>query len=432
MTDQERTGSLGAGGTRPIVSSPPLTSGTARPGSPVDRIAQLAVRTAARRWPADLAETMTREWQAELGTLRTDRTLGRWTKTWRTIAFAGSLALSPAVEEAGAEPITWSERAATMARPAAIAAGVTMVAAALFNVVHLVYQHTRPTAAAAIGVLAVATLLMVVPAHNGGPSAYAARKAAGTTALFGAALFGFLFAGNQVAVMPFMGWIDILPATATWTVLTALTVYATTRLIAAGRRRIAALVAVAAGLITLDLTAVAGSLHAAGVLGVGAGSAPTWFPLALLPGGTATFGRYFADGTATFGGLQASGPAFHASTILIGNASAMIGPFLLCTAYLLARAMGSRPARRTMTVNERLRIPLAAGGALVTLAAADLMHRSTATVDGTLHRMLENTTVFGFGFLAALPGRIAVALLAGLLIAHAVDKGRRAPHRPAA
>jgi hypothetical protein len=375
----------------------------------IDRLARLAVGAAARRWPSDLSEIMAQEWQAELDALRADRALGRLARARRTLAFAGSLALSPAVEEAGAEPITWTSRAAAIARPAATAIGVTLLAAALFNAVHLIYHHTRPTGAGAIGLLALAALVMIGLARlaERDHAKSTAWRAIRTTGLLGAAMFGFLLAGNRVAVMPFMGWIDILPAVATWTVLAALTACATARIITAGRRRLAALVAVTAGLITLDLTAVAGSLHAAGVLGIGLGSAPTWFPLALLPGGAA-------------GTLQ----GFHASTILIGNASAMIGPLLLCTAYLLARTMGARSAH-PLGIGERLRIAFGAGGALLTLAAADLMHRSPATIDGTLHRMLDNSTVFGFGFLSGMPGRIAVALLAGLLIAHAADPVRQ-------
>jgi hypothetical protein len=405
MTSQQSTGSPAA--------TPPG-------GSLVDRLARLAVATAARRWPADLAEIMQREWHAELDALQADPTLGRLATTWRTITFAGSLALSPAVEEAGSDPVTWSNRAAAIARPAAAAAGVTMLAAALFNAVHLIYHHTRLTGAGAAGVLAVAGLLMVGLAHaskrDHASSREHTRKAIQPTALLGAAMFGFLFAGNQVAVMPFMGWIDIVPAVATWTILTGLTVYATTRLIAAGRHRIAVLVAVAAGLITLDLTAVAGSVHAAGVLGTGLGSALTWFPLALLPGGP-----------------HGSGPAFDASPLLIGNASAMVGPLLLGTVYLLAHTIAPQGQRsKSRALDERVRIALAAGGALLTLALADLMQRSTATVDGTLHRMADNSNVFGFGFLAGLPGRIAVALLAGLLIAHAADSTRRATEHHAA
>jgi hypothetical protein len=398
---------------------------------------------------------MLREWAAELDAIRDDPALGRLARARRTISFAGSIALSPAVEEEGAEPAMWPDRAASLTRPAALAAGVTLLAAALFDAVHLAYQHARLSPAGAIGVLAVAAFVMVALAartRTGGVAgavqprteATAAGDAVRTTALLGVAMFAFLLAGNQVAVMPFMGWIDILPAVATWTVLTAASAVVAARLTAAGRRGLGMLAGVAGGLVGLDLAAVAGSLHAAQVLGVGLGSAPIWLPLALLPGGIADFGAYFADGNAAFGSLQASGPAFHASGILIGNASAMVGPLLLCSAYVLARA--SAPGR-VCRQHGRLRTPwhhlasalrdhgsarvaVGAGGGLLALAAGEALRRSSGTVDATLHRMLDNSNVFGFGFLAHAPGRMAVALLVALLIAHHSERAHRRENAP--
>ena len=65
------------------------------------RLADATLAAAAHRWPADVSDVMAREWQAELQAIRADPTLGPLTRAWRTIAFAGSIALSPAVEEAG-------------------------------------------------------------------------------------------------------------------------------------------------------------------------------------------------------------------------------------------------------------------------------------------------------------------------------------------
>ena len=402
---------------------------------------------------------MAREWAAELDAIRDDPGLGRLARARRTISFAGSIALSPAVEEEGAEPVTWASRAASLTRPAAVAAGVTLLAAALFDAVHLAYHHTRVSPAGAIGVLAVAALVMValvarprpgepranaIHARTEATATAAVRDAIRNTVLLGAAMFAFLLAGNQVAVMPFMGWIDVLPAVATWTVLTAAGAAMAARLVAGGRRGLGTLVGVAGGLIGLELATVAGSLHAAEVLGVGLGSAPAWLPLALLPGGTASFGDYFADGTAAFGSLQASGPAFHASGILIGNAAAMAGPLLLCSVYVIARAIApGRVARdrgrsgalwhrvpSKIRDREPVRVVVGAGGGLLALAAGEALRRSSGTVDVTLHRMLDNSNVFGFGFLAHTPGRIAIALLAALLIANQVKtapQGETAP-----
>jgi hypothetical protein len=233
-------------------------------------------------------------------------------------------------------------------------------------------------------------------------------------------MFAFLMAGNQVAVMPFMGWVDLVPAVAVWTLLTA-----AGAALAARRRRI---LGVLTAVIALEAAAAAGSWHAAHVLHIGFGSAPAWFPLALLPGGTIRFGAYVADGTASYGGLHASGPAFSASEILLGNASAILGPMLLCSVFVMTRALRGTPRPRPPRPSRDLGVPLGVSVAVGCLVAAELMRRSSATVEATLPRVLDNSTVFGFGFLAHTPGRIAVALLGGLLVARLGDAAY--PHRP--
>ena len=360
----------------------------------LDRIARVGLNAAARRWPQDLSETMRYEWSAELDAIRDDPASSRPVRAYRMVAFAGSIALSPAVEEAGAEPVTWRDR---VIRPAS-AAGLTLLAAALFNAVHEADHRAGPGGALA---LAAAALLMAAIGYR------CRVDAVRTTVLMGASMFAFLMAGNQVAVMPFMGWIDILPAVAVWTALTA-----AGAALAARRRALGILTAVAA----IELAAVAGSLHAAHVLGLGFGSAPAWFPLALAPGGTADFGPYFADGTAAFGRLQGSGPAFHASEILLGNASAMVGPMLLCTMFAMASALRRAP-RPPLASRPDLRVPLGVAGAVAVLIAGELMRPSGDAAGAALHRLIDNSNVFGFGFLADTPGRVAVALLGGLLAA---------------
>jgi hypothetical protein len=364
--------------------------------SGLHRIARAGLTATARRWPEDLSETMAYEWGAELDAIRHDPRAGRTLRAYRMIAFAGSIALAPPVEEAGAEPATWRDR---LARPAS-ATGLVLLAAAMFNVAHLL----------SLAVLAVAAVLMAVLGSR-------FRGSAGwMTALMGVSMFAFLMAGNEVAVMPFMGWADIVPAVAVWTLLTA----GAAALAARGRR----LLGVVTGLAALEAAAIAGSLHAAHLLGLGLGSAPSWLPLALLPGGTAHFGAYHADGAVAFGGLRGSGPAYYTSEILLGNASAMIGPMLLCSAFVLALALRRSP-RPAVAGRRVLRVPLGVAGTVGALIACELIRRST-DVDGTLHRILDNSTVFGFGFLADTPGRIAVALLGGFLIARIGDDAR--PH----
>ncbi|MFI7541448.1 hypothetical protein [Actinoplanes sp. NPDC049599] len=378
-----------------------------------DRLARALVTSAARRWPADLRDELTREWHAELA------------HAPHKLAFAASLALSPAVEEADEEPVTWAQRGVSWAIPAAL----TLLAAALVNAVHLAQGRFGGVAGGVALVGAVAVMATV-----------GCRATVRRVVLLGAAGYAFLLAGNQVAVMPFMGWIDVGPAVLAWTILMALTVRVSTRLRAAGRNGLAGVTAVAGGLIALDVAAAAGSLHAAAVLGVSAASAPAWFPLALLPGGVADFGAYFADGTATFGSLQQSGPAFHASDVLLGNASAMIGPLALCAVAVAAgllrrgtsrlsatewtRDAADKAAARPRDAAGKVALGVVAG--LGGLAIGELLRRSGGSAELTLHRLVDNSAVFGFGFLAHPAGRLAVALLIGLLVAHLASTARRA------
>ena len=385
--------------------------------SVVDRLARFLVDRAARRWPADLAEPMAQEWRAELAALRDEPAV-------RRLSFAGSLALSPAVEPDGAEPVLALE---AWARSAAGAVGITVLAGALFNGVHTV-QHRAGAGWGFVALLAGAAAVAVLGRRSHGPY----RP---PTVAVGAALCTFLLAGNRIAVMPFMGWIDVLPAVLTWTVATVLLVSVASR---AGRRRWAPAVVAAGGLLTLELATLAGSLHGARSLGLGTASAPLWFPLALLPGGTVTFGPPLA-----VVGL----PGFHASEMLLGNASAMAGPMLLCSVFLLSReffpvtaanrlgwvapqvpAAGETPGTwRIRGARIDLSIPLGVGAAVAALAACEAVRRMPpAGLEATWHRLLDNTTVFGFGFLAHIPGRVAMALAAGLLATHLAARRRPA------
>jgi hypothetical protein len=377
----------------------------------IDHLARTLVTAAARRWPADLRDDLAREWHAELEALGRNR---------RKLAFAASIAASPAVEEPDEEPATWARRYAEWGRALSVPVALTLLAAALFNAAHLA-QGRFGTIAGAAALTAAAAVMVAVRG----------RATVRRVVLVGAAGYAFLLAGNQVAVMPFMGWMDIGPAVLAWTILTAATVRVSTRLRATGRTPLAGLAAVAGAVLALDAAAAAGSLHAAAILGVSPASAPSWFPLALLPGGIANFGPYFADGTAAFGPLHQSGPAFHASDVLLGNASAMIGPLALCSiaivAGLVRRTTPQLPTRTAASKSDTAgTIALGVVAGLGGQAIGELLRRSGGAADLTLHRLMDNSAVFGFGFLAHPAGRIAVALVIGLLVAHLGAPPRRA------
>ncbi|MFI5895440.1 hypothetical protein ACIA5D_35620 [Actinoplanes sp. NPDC051513] len=332
--------------------------------SPAFRLARWLVVRAARRWPEDMSP----EWLAELEALRAEPA--------KALSFAVSLAASPAVEAVGEDQIS---RAELCVRALAAPLGATLLAAVLFNGVHAAQHHAGP--AGSLAALLLASALM----------AALARRVSGHPIVIGAALFAFLLAGNRIQYMPYMGWADILPAVAVWTAGTLLSA------------RLRRPLAMAGTLITLELATVAGSLHAATSLGVDLRSAAAWFPLSLAPGGTVTFGPEL--------------PGYHASEMLLGNASAMAGPMLLCSIFVLARSARREKSRLN------LEIPLGVGATLAAQTACEIFRRLPPAV--APDRLIDNTGVFGFGFAAHLPGQIVIALVAGLLAAQlgAVRRG---------
>jgi hypothetical protein len=353
--------------------------------SAVERLARAGVALAARRWPADIAGALHQEWQAELHALHA---AGR---PWRMLTFAVSLAVSPAVDEPA-----WAERLAGAGRAAVVAAGATVLAAALSNGVHALGDALLPVAAAAMAACGTRARIGAVAAAP----------------LLGLAMFAFLMAGNEVAVMPFMGAADIAPAIVTWTALMLVLI----PLCRAVRPRRRVLVAAAGGLLTLGAATVAGAWHAAGVLGVGLGSAPAWFALTLLPGGTARFGPVLPDGA-------------YASEVLLGNAAAMTVPLLLVTVFVLAAGPATVAGRPVPArpVPARVGIPAGVAAALAGWGFCELMRRSGGSIEATLHRMLDGSALFGFGFAAHPAGQALVALLIAVLTLRILET--RAPVR---
>lgn len=403
--------------------------------NPVDRVARACVTAAARRWPAELSQTMSLEWCAELDAVRDDPTTGPVTRAWRAAAFAGSIALSPPVEAAGTEPVTWRDRAGGAGRALTALSGVaavTLLAAALFNATHLGYHRARPHLPPVGDALVDAGLLTVAAGLMAWAAAVAARRCplparrpatavVRLTVASGAATYAFLLAGNRVAVMPFMGWMDIAPAVVAWVVLTGMSAAAATRYAAAGRRRLGLAVGTAGTLVALEVATAGGSLHAAATLGVGVTSAPAWFPLTLLPGGTVDFGPVLTGGAMMPGG---PGPALRASDVLLGNAAAMIGPLLLCSAFVIGYAV--RAVHRDTVTDQtpvaaapagwQRRILLGTLAGLAGLAGCEVVSRAGAGGAATPATLLDNATVFGFGFATHAAGRAAVTLLVAVAV----------------
>lgn len=459
----------------------------------VDRLAAACLATAARRWPEELSGEMLSAWRAELAALQTEPGRPAAVRAWHACAFVVSLACSPAVEAAGEPERTRHDRIATAGRTLVGltgAVGVVLLAAALFDLVHVVNHALGPRipfgAALAAGVLLLAgaaTVMARIGALAG--RRFPARRATVYVAAIGAVAYGFFLAGNRVKVMPFMGWIDIAPGVTAWTLLTIVVVGSTARLAAAGRRSAALVTGAGGSVVALAVSAVCASLHAAAQLEVRAGSAPAWFVLALLPGGRSAIGvptTVSPDEPRADAGCCPG--TWNTSDVLLGNLSAMAGPLLLCSVFVLAlalraarvapapaaapvdagaarRTLGTRavagcavavlllvptpagaaslggvplglPLRAMLVVlvvalarfdgsARRLRqvgiwLVLAAGAALLSLAVGEAL-RGEDRLTAALARFGDNSTVFGFGFLATGGGQLALAVTLGVLAA---------------
>lgn len=390
-------------------------------------LADWGVRAAARRWPAALREDLLRQWRAELAEIAGDPATPATIRWWRAVCFAASLAAAPA-----AEPTEAVDRIRRLTGAANLI-GVTLLAGGLCTVAHaLAVRPADRLPRAIVGDVVLLGLTLCVMALVGArsvPDAPTRIGIAGRVGPIAALLFGFLLAGNPVAVMPFMGVRDIAPAIVGWTLLSFATLGAVRWLRRAGWARIAAAVAVGGSLITLDIAAILGSVHAAQTLGIGETTAAAWFPLALLPGGAVEFGP--AVDAATFGGQSLGGLGLPASALLLGNLSAMLGPMLLCSAYLVAAALREpmphngmpRPAARIASPWPRLAAVrlavVAAAMPLTVLAIRDGMGRlASGSMSDAIARIATNSYAFGFGFATHPAGQIGLAVLVAITAAH--------------
>jgi hypothetical protein len=313
----------------------------------MSRLAEAAITLAARRWPPRMRD----EWLAEMAAMSGER---------ERLAFAAGLLVSPSAD---------GMRGGTVA----VAGGVTLLAAALANAVHATSQPMM-IAAAGVMVLAGMRLRMSAPA---------------AVALLGPALFAFLLIGNDIAVMPFMGLVDVGPAAAVWTA----GMLATVRFL----DKPVALLAGALG--TMSAATAAGSVHAAAELGVSFWSAPAWFPLALLP----------------------PSPSAGIPGVLLGNATAMTAPMLLCAVFVVALAVRAPAAPDAALRSPRWRVPAALVAAPLAVVVCQVTTAAGTDVSTTMQRLLDHSAVFGFGFAGGVPGQAAVALIAAVLALRLVE-----------
>ncbi|MGW5672449.1 hypothetical protein, partial [Micromonospora sp. NPDC003776] len=312
-------------------------------GSPgmVTRLVGFLLRTAARRWPAELRDELAREWAAELHVLA-----GRGER-WRMLAFAASLAVSRA-----GEPVVDRVRFDARARRAAatlllappaclaiiLAAALTMgvvVNRALTGVpwANRAQAPMLTVLSAGLAVL-LARVVLASAARNArtGP----VRTALGVVLPVGLTAVGVEYALNETTD----DLVRVAPGLLVWLTGLALVLHGTGVLAGRGRARLAWLVGVLGALVVADLAVVLTVVNQIpggpetvvdGVAQgdtIDRGSAPLWL---------------FTSLTDWSFGLPRPTPS---EVFLVGDLMEL-QPFLYltCTPYALAYAIGAaRPA----------------------------------------------------------------------------------------
>lgn len=312
--------------------------------SPIARFTDACIRAAARRWPDHLADLLTREWHAELDHVRRDPQAGWPARIWRQLAFAVSLACSPA---AGSEsPLRWRTRLTGLGSAGErlvmlVGAGVlaylapTMGAEAWQLTVEQHRELSLPIWGAVSLTVTITLLTMVAMARLGSLAAgripIAAVRSGSTGLALRAALptcGGYLLAMLTVARgnsgRDWSGQ-DIV-AVAFWTVSAVAVLAAAIRLAHAGRLRIARAVACVGLFVVTDVAGVIAAIPSVRQVHMSLASAPLWLPGAIGMSG------YFEYGT---------GSAFGYAT---GILHATIVPLLLLAAFLVTYVIRRRPA----------------------------------------------------------------------------------------
>jgi hypothetical protein len=320
-----------------------------------DRLAEVLLRLAERRWPAEVRDEQAREWAAELHALRTDPGTGALRRASGQLRFALSLAGASPVEDEHGVPRGWREGLPEVGR--ALRPVLTLV---LFGVlaVGVVSGIVQSGCEWGLGLLGVrvewpATYLPALPIITVAawwlgrrmPVRWAGIRRlgpAGSAAVAPMALavaFAVLVVGVQSSAGADGGAVavSLCAGALAWIPLTAALAVAVVRLAVRGRRWLAATLAVTATPLVAELAITAAALPA--TLGGGAGpvTALTWAPRLLA-------GRALPTGTGTGTGSWYQSP----DGISLFNATSMYPVHLLLfTGLALGYGLGAaRPRHR--------------------------------------------------------------------------------------
>jgi hypothetical protein len=334
--------------------------------SVLDRFTAACLRSAAGRWPEDIADEMHREWRAELAAIEYSTPGGPLRRAWRRVTFAVSLACSPAADPAPSVAGTARDRLAGLGHALAylaMTAGVLLIATTigplgrgvgeliakplggggdngggvLTNVVVVAFElvpalamlwlargaarafpqrrvRRSPYRLAALAVLPLGVVMAAASLRaniNGSPQPYQPGMAA-LAALVGAAVAAIVLGAGLAAAR-------------------------------AGRGRVGAMLSAGAALIGADVMSAVAGLRLAGPFGLSLIGAPVWFPASLLEYGAVHLGRFFASGSHSVAGYVWSGPDLYGSSFVLDGERALIGLMYLTFAVGYAWRV-ARPA----------------------------------------------------------------------------------------
>jgi hypothetical protein len=353
--------------------------------SPITRFTDACLSSAARRWPDGLGDMMAREWHAEMDFARRDPRSRPVARLWRQVAFALSLACSPAPDPGRDALVGWRGRMVGLA-PGALRTVALIGIGILAGVINdlawntngvifssfdhgIVYRtfgwwHGDPpdwvsTAANAVTMVAgiAAMVLLGRFAHRRlSPPPFRARSFGVAVRVVIPLAAGFLLRYRGIDVhlsgrprnRSYYILIGLIEGNGAWIVLTLVVATAAIHLARRGRRIAARLTVLVGMLVTIDATGAFAGLAIVRDQHRHIMSAPIWLPYSLD-----VFGRPSTGG---------------ASAMAFAIVETVAVPLVYLTAFVAAFLIGRAPAVSSVA---RETVPIAAAtGARASWASA--------------------------------------------------------------
>ena len=365
--------------------------------SGVERFTDACVASATRRWPPDLAADMAIAWRAELAALQHDASLGPLRCLWRRIAFATSLAVSPAPEQENPVQLPWLDRLRRLG-PAvttvAGAAGMALVASVLPAFIGDLWgnrlEHVPPwfndyyQLSAVLPAIAIMWWIGVVMARRAQGSIGVGSTLLAVSARIvpmGVAFALIILADTpqgEGVVPPHAA--DVVVSVGAWTVLTTLVVTAAIHLAKSERRRLAWLAGIAGSLVALDVASIVAGLRLAHHLQIGMVLSPAWFPLAVVDPAWADNSRHFAGPVQMIYGVLADGSPLAQGQYILPGLGDLTRALLVGSVFVIAYAMQAVRALPQTALAQTTGAPVSVARPATTFAVSVTARWIAATV----------------------------------------------------